>query len=111
MTFITDANRELLKEVIEATKQKITNRIIPTEAIEFYAQQIQLHERHLKVLEKSEIEMKKLKEAEMEVERAKNMIEHEKEIQARPPRTWFQTKEQKNKSKQLVILLNMLFNN
>eukprot|EP00210_Caulerpa_lentillifera_P001295 g1248.t1 len=104
VTFITDANRELLKEVIEVTKQKITNRIVPLEAIEYYKQQIQLHERHLKLLERNEMENKKIKLAEVEVERAKNMIEHEKEIQARPPRTWFQTPRQKKHLRKLAKL-------
>ena len=49
VTFITDVNRDLVKEIMEATKQKLTNRIIPTEAIKHYEQQLQLHQAHLSV--------------------------------------------------------------
>ena len=33
--------------------------------------------------------------AEMEAQKASNMMEHQDEIQARPPRTWFQTPKEK----------------
>ena len=34
----------------------------------------------------------------MQTQKAENMIEHEAEIYARPPRTWFQTEKQKKES-------------
>lgn len=34
----------------------------------------------------------------MQTQKAENMIEHEAEIYARPPRTWFQTEMQKKES-------------
>lgn len=36
-----------------------------------------------------------LRKAEMEMRKAENLMEHEAEIQARPPRTWHQTPKQK----------------
>lgn len=36
-----------------------------------------------------------MRKAEMEAAKAENMVEHEAEIQARPPRTWFQTRKEK----------------
>ena len=36
-----------------------------------------------------------LRKAEMEAAKAENMVEHEAEIHARPARTWFQTKKEK----------------
>ena len=42
--------------------------------------------------EREEMEMRK---AEMEAQKAENMVEHEAEIHARPARTWFQTKKEK----------------
>ena len=36
-----------------------------------------------------------LRKAEMEARKAENMVEHEAEINARPARTWFQTKKEK----------------
>ena len=104
VTFITDANRALLKEVLDATRQKLTNRIIPAEAIDYFSRQLQLHQRHLNLIEKEEMAEEKLSRAEMEVDRARNVIEHEKEILSRPPRTWFQTKEQRKETQKLARL-------
>jgi len=36
-----------------------------------------------------------MRKAEMEAQKAENMVEHEAEIHARPARTWFQTKKEK----------------
>ena len=36
-----------------------------------------------------------LRKAEMEAAKAENMVEHEAEISARPARTWFQTRKEK----------------
>ena len=36
-----------------------------------------------------------LRRAEMEAAKAENMVEHEAEIHARPARTWFQTRKEK----------------
>ena len=38
-----------------------------------------------------EREDRELRKVEMQTQKAENMIEHEAEIYARPPRTWFQT--------------------
>lgn len=102
VTFVTDTNRALLKQVMEATKQRLMNRIIPAEAIAYYEQQLQLHQRHLKLVEKEEAETEKLDRAEMEIERTKNRIAHETEIMAKPARTWFQTKQQRKEIKKLA---------
>lgn len=40
-----------------------------------------------------------LRLAQMQTNKTLNMIQHEGEIFSRPPRTWFQTKEQKNQAK------------
>ncbi len=104
VTFVTDANRALLREVLNATRQKLTHRIIPSEAIDYFSRQLQLHQRHLKLIENEETAEEKLSRAEMEVDRAKNVIEHEKEILSRPPRTWFQTKEQRKETQKLARL-------
>ena len=45
--------------------------------------------------EREEMELRK---AEMEAAKAENMVEHEAEIHARPARTWFQTRREKETS-------------
>jgi len=48
-------------------------------------------------VEKNESGEERIKRDQTEIERARNMIEHESEIMARPPRTWFQTKEERKR--------------
>lgn len=104
ITFINDIHRPLIKEIMTATKQKLTSRILPDEVVAFYVQQLQLHQRHLKMVEQSELEEEKLSQAELEAERAHNIIAHEKEIRSRPPRTWFQTKNRRQEVRRLARL-------
>lgn len=47
------------------------------------------------MLAQAEREEMELRKAEMEAQKAENMVEHEAEIAARPPRTWFQTAKEK----------------
>lgn len=104
VTFVTDANRELLREIVTSTKQQLTKRVVPEEVIAYYDQQLQLHQRHLKLVEKQEMETERLEVAEVEAQRAIHAIEHEKEIFARPPRTWFQTDSQRKAARKLALL-------
>lgn len=46
-----------------------------------------------------EYEEKQLRLTQMEASKTQNMIEHHDEIMSRPPRTWFQTKEQRDLAK------------
>ena len=50
------------------------------------------------LLLQDEREERELRKVEMQTQKAENMIEHEAEIYARPPRTWFQTEQQKKQS-------------
>ncbi len=50
------------------------------------------------LLMQDEREERELRKVEMQTQKAENMIEHEAEIYARPPRTWFQTEKQKKES-------------
>ncbi len=53
---------------------------------------------HRCLLLQDEGEERELRKVEMQTQKAENMIEHEAEIYARPPRTWFQTEKQKKES-------------
>ncbi len=57
-----------------------------------------LHNPNMLLLMQDEREERELRKVEMQTQKAENMIEHEAEIYARPPRTWFQTEKQKKES-------------
>ena len=57
-----------------------------------------MHNPNMPLLMQDEREERELRKVEMQTQKAENMIEHEAEIYARPPRTWFQTEKQKKES-------------
>jgi ATP-dependent RNA helicase DDX27 len=54
-----------------------------------------------------EYEEKQLRLTQMEASKTQNMIEHHDEIMSRPPRTWFQTKEQRDLAKGSFLPLSL----
>jgi len=58
----------------------------------------ELHNPNTPLPMQDEREERELRKVEMQTQKAENMIEHEAEIYARPPRTWFQTEKQKKES-------------
>ena len=60
-----------------------------------YRDRIRHFELEIRAILKQEEEEKQLRVSEMEVNKARNMIEHEKEIFSRPAKTWIQPSNQK----------------
>ncbi|KAK2559724.1 putative ATP-dependent RNA helicase DDX27 [Acropora cervicornis] len=62
------------------------------QVIDKYKSKIEGLEKDVKAILKQEGEEKELRVSEMQVSKARNLIEHEKEIFSRPPRVWIQSK-------------------
>ncbi|PSC68971.1 DEAD-box ATP-dependent RNA helicase 28 [Micractinium conductrix] len=95
LTFIEDDDRTLLKEVIRRTGVQVQQRTVQQAATDTWQAKIEKLEPQVDAIIWQEREERALRKAEMEVQKATNMLEHEDEIKARPPRTWFQTEKQK----------------
>ena len=95
VTFIEDADRHLLKDVVKKTGVQMQQRVIPPASIQQWQQKIEASHGDIWRVLKEEREEKELRKAEMEVSKMQNVLEHEDEIKARPAKTWFQSERQK----------------
>lgn len=78
---------------------KIASRVVdPGVADSYAAKAEQLQSEVEEVLEEEKTE-KQFSQAEMQVTKGENLMKHEKEIMARPKRTWFETERQKQDAK------------
>jgi len=96
VTLVGEADRKMLKAVIKhSPADQVKHRLVPAEAISKMAAKLNGLTKEVDAVLKEEKEEKALRQAEMELKKGENMIEHEKEIYARPARTWFQTEKEK----------------
>ncbi|KAK9828521.1 hypothetical protein WJX72_000533 [[Myrmecia] bisecta] len=98
VTLVEDTDRGLLKEVVKKTGARLQTRLVPQPAITEWRGRVERMAGDLERLVQEEGEETALRKAEMELQKAQNMVEHEAEIFARPPRTWFQTEKQKRET-------------
>ncbi|EIE22682.1 DEAD-domain-containing protein [Coccomyxa subellipsoidea C-169] len=95
VTFADDSTRSLLKDVVKKTGAKLLIRSVQPEIVAQWTQRIHSLGRDIARIDLAEREEMELRKAEMEAQKAENMVAHEAEIAARPPRTWFQTAKEK----------------
>ncbi|KAG1656121.1 hypothetical protein FOA52_007820 [Chlamydomonas sp. UWO 241] len=100
VTFIEDDDRGLLKEVVKKTGVQMQQRMVPAAAVTEWQARIEGHSGDIWRIQKEEREEKDMRKAEMEANKMENMLEHEDEIRARPPKTWFQSEREKKASKE-----------
>ena len=79
----------------------IKRRVVPPEAIAAMRARIEEMEEDLDAIMEEEKVERELRKASMEEEKTRNIVEHEEEIQARPKKTWFQSKEEKRATRDL----------
>ncbi|KAI8867299.1 DEAD-domain-containing protein [Ramicandelaber brevisporus] len=101
VTLVGENDRKMLKMAIKnsASADQVKQRVIPPETISKYKKKIEVLSEQVKEILQDEKTEKQLRQAEMEVKKAQNLLDHSKEIQARPKRTWFQSNEEKDESK------------
>lgn len=95
VTLAEDGDRALLKQVVKSAQVALMARAPPQHAVKSWAFRIDALEDDVSRIRAEEAEERVLRKAEMEATKAANMIEHEADIKARPPRTWFQTEAKK----------------
>ena len=100
ITFVEDAHRMLIKEIVKKSGVELSQRVVPPQAVSSWYRKVEVMEEQVRKIYAEEGEEKELRRAEMEAQKASNMIEHEAEIYSRPPRTWFQSETQKKAASQ-----------
>ncbi|ELR20123.1 DEAD/DEAH box helicase domain containing protein [Acanthamoeba castellanii str. Neff] len=107
VTFISEQDRKVFKEIMKSTNQKVSNRVIPPKIIDQWREKIDSMKGDISQIFAMEYEEKQLRLTQMEASKTQNMIEHHDEIMSRPPRTWFQTKEQRDLAKGSFLPLSL----
>ncbi|XP_029200522.2 probable ATP-dependent RNA helicase DDX27 [Acropora millepora] len=92
ISLVGERERKLLKDIVKLAKTPVKSRIVPPEVIDKYKSKIEGLEKDVKAILKQEGEEKELRVSEIQMNKARNLIEHEKEIFSRPPRVWIQSK-------------------
>ncbi|KAK4050391.1 nucleolar DEAD-box protein required for synthesis of 60S ribosomal subunit [Microbotryomycetes sp. JL201] len=104
LTLVGEEDRKLVKLAMKhAPPESIKQRSVPVDVVSATAKQLQALESEVKEVEREEKEEKAYRRGDMEITKARNMIEHEAEIKARPARTWFQTAQEKKIAKGLGV--------
>ncbi|PVU95854.1 hypothetical protein BB561_001564 [Smittium simulii] len=103
VTLVGEEDRKMLKMAIKSANKKgkslVKQRVLDPQICEKY--KVKVAELQIAVDEVLEIEKQesKLQQVERDLNRAENLIRHEKEIHSKPKRTWFISQKQKADSK------------
>ncbi|PHH66158.1 hypothetical protein CDD81_221 [Ophiocordyceps australis] len=103
VTLAAEPDRKVVKAAVRAAKSqgaKIVSRAVPATEVDQFQAKIDGFEDEIEGIIKEEKEEKQMAAAEMQVKKGENMILHEREIKARPKRTWFETEHEKSKAKE-----------
>lgn len=91
VSLIGEADRPILKLAIEYSTSSVKHRIIPPAILTGIESQIAAFEEQIADINEMELQEKELNQAQMQLNKVKNCLVHQEEIQGRPRKTWFQT--------------------
>ncbi|KAJ3106463.1 hypothetical protein HDU97_006249 [Phlyctochytrium planicorne] len=95
VSFVSEADRVILKQAIKSSVEEVKHRVIPAEVISKFADAVKDLEETVKEILIEEKAEKDMLQAEMHISRAENLVKYQDEIKSRPARTWFQTEKEK----------------
>ncbi|KAF2403208.1 DEAD-domain-containing protein [Trichodelitschia bisporula] len=101
-TIAAEPDRKIVKAAVRAAKAqgaKVVSRVLPVAEIDALAATIEGMEGEIEAVLKEEKEEKILAITERDLKKGENLVVHEREIMARPRRTWFETEEEKKKAR------------
>ncbi|KAG8630421.1 hypothetical protein KVT40_002040 [Elsinoe batatas] len=101
-TLAAEADRKVVKAAVKAARgqgAEIKSRSVPGDVAEELATKISTLEPDMEAVLKEEKQDRLMRVTEMQAKRAENLIVHEKEIMARPKKTWFQGEKEKKEAK------------
>jgi ATP-dependent RNA helicase DDX27 len=101
VTLVGEQDRKLLKMAIKsANSSQVKNRVVPADTIQRYKEKVESLSTQIQEVLQEEKEDRSLRQAEMELRKSENLLNHGKEIYARPARTWFQTETEKKNARE-----------
>ena len=103
-TLAAEPDRRVVKAAVKTARAhgaKVVTRKVDSKDVDRWDEKIAALEDEVEAVLKEEKAEKALGRAEMEIKKGENMIVHEKDIMARPKRTWFESEADKSKAKKL----------
>ena len=101
-TIAAEPDRKVVKAAVKSARAqgaKIVSRALNVSDVDEIHSNLQSMENEIAEVLREEQEEKQLAQADMQLTRGENLVKHEKEIMARPKRTWFETEKEKRDSK------------
>ncbi|RCI14747.1 hypothetical protein L249_6686 [Ophiocordyceps polyrhachis-furcata BCC 54312] len=106
VTLAAEADRKLVKAIAKAGKARgttVTSRLVAASDADKWQRRVDELSEEVESVIEEEKHLKEVQQAEMHIKKAENLLVHKAEIQARPKRTWFQTEQDKQKSRQVEL--------
>ncbi|CAK7890775.1 ATP-dependent RNA helicase Drs1p [[Candida] anglica] len=109
ITFVGEStqDRAIVKAAIKSLEDessgKAVSRNVDWKDVEDLNKLVEAKTETIQEVLDEEVQAKEILQAEMELTKASNMMKHEKEIQSRPKRTWFETEKEKKAHKTPVM--------
>lgn len=106
-TIAAEPDRKVVKQAVKASKAqgaKVVSRVVETAVADSWADKVEGLAEEVDEILKEEKQEKQLAQAEMQVTKGENLLKHEREIMARPKRTWFETERDKQVAKKAALL-------
>ncbi|KAK8194434.1 nucleolar DEAD-box protein required for synthesis of 60S ribosomal subunit [Zalaria obscura] len=100
-TIAAEPDRKVVKAAVKTSREQgaiIKSRVIAPADADQWSAKVEAMEEEIEAVLKEEKEEKVMATAEMQMRRAENVMEHEKEILARPKKTWFQGQKDKQEA-------------
>eukprot|EP01130_Rhizamoeba_saxonica_P007509 TRINITY_DN3037_c0_g1_i1.p1 TRINITY_DN3037_c0_g1~~TRINITY_DN3037_c0_g1_i1.p1 ORF type:complete len:672 (-),score=158.25 TRINITY_DN3037_c0_g1_i1:1603-3618(-) len=95
VSLVSDNDRGLLKKIIKNSASGCKHRVVPKKNVKEWKDRIGELEIDIEAILVEEYEERLMRRTMMEAEKTTNLIKHEKDIHARPARTWFQSEQEK----------------
>ncbi|KAG7191470.1 nucleolar DEAD-box protein required for synthesis of 60S ribosomal subunit [Scheffersomyces spartinae] len=103
ITFVGESSqdRAIVKSALKALEEsngkegKVVSRNVEWDQVEKLSKLVEAKQEVITEVLEEEQQAKEILQAEMELTKASNLLKHEKEIKARPKRTWFETEKEK----------------
>jgi ATP-dependent RNA helicase DDX27 len=101
-TIAAEPDRKVVKAAVKSARAqgaKIVSRMLESVEVDELDSRLQGMQDEIEAVLLEEQEEKQLAQADMQLTRGENLVKHEKEIMARPKRTWFESEKEKRASK------------
>ena len=101
-TIAAEPDRKVVKAAVKSARAqgaKIVSRTLESNEVDDMDTKLGALEDEIADVLREEHEEKQLAQADMQLKRGENLVNHEKEIMARPKRTWFESEKEKRISK------------